>query len=125
MRIKKIRIENFRGIKSVLDFSFKKGSTYTSLVIYGKNGTGKSSIVDAWEWLYSQKIVHLAREGAGEKDYPHKDSDGSNSYIEVDVDQDMDTIRMQYDKNRVTQPIISGDLTDFKKFFLFEKYNNS
>lgn len=109
MRLETIRIENFRGIKQVLEFPFKKGSTYTSLAIYGKNGTGKSSIVDAWEWFYDYKIHHLAREGSGEKDYPHKDTDGSNSYIEIEFDGGVDDIKFQYNHRRITQPTVTGN----------------
>lgn len=115
MRLKSIQIENFRGIKEVLAIPFKKGSKYTSVAIYGKNGTGKSSIVDAWEWFYYYKIHHLAREGAGVKDYPHKDSDGSNSYIKIDFDDDLDDIKIQYNRERITQPNITGNISELKE----------
>lgn len=114
-KLKAIRIENFRGIKQVLEFPFKKGNSNTSLAIYGKNGTGKSSIVDAWEWLYDYKIHHLAREGAGEKDYPHKDTDGSNSYIELIFDEGINDIKFQYNRRRITQPTVAGDYNDLRE----------
>jgi AAA ATPase domain len=109
MKLKTIRIENFRGIKQALEFPFKKGSNNTSLAIYGKNGTGKSSIVDAWEWFYNSKINHLAREGAGEKDYAHKGSDGTNTFIELEIEGVPDKVKFQFNNRRVTQPIIIGD----------------
>jgi len=115
MKLKTIRIENFRGIKQVLEFPFKKGGNHTSLAIYGKNGTGKSSIVDAWEWLYYYKIHHLAREGAGEKDYPHKDTDGSNSYIELEFNDGVMDIKFQYNRRRITQPTVNGDYSYLKE----------
>jgi len=115
MRLKTIRIENFRGIKQVVEFPFKKGNTHTSLSIYGKNGTGKSSIADAWEWLYDYKIHHLAREGAGEKDYPHKDTDGSNTYIELEFEGGLNDIKFQYNHRRITQPIVTGNYDDLKE----------
>ncbi|MBA7579358.1 hypothetical protein ES708_21228 [subsurface metagenome] len=108
-KIKKIKIEDFRGIKTELAFPFMKGDNYTSLAIYGKNGTGKSSIVDAWEWFYDSKIVHLAREAAGEKTYPHMNSDGKDSYIEVEFDDEIGTIKFQYNCRRITQPTITGE----------------
>jgi hypothetical protein len=109
MRLKTIRIENFRGIKQALEFPFKKGANNTSLAIYGKNGTGKSSIVDAWEWFYNNKINHLAREGAGEKDYAHKGSDGSNTFIEIEIEGVPDKVKFQFNNRRVTRPTITGD----------------
>lgn len=108
-RVKNIKIKNFRGIKTELDFPFRKGGNYTSLAIYGKNGTGKSSIVDAWEWLLNYRIEYLAREGAGEKAYPHMDSDGEDCYIEVEFDDEVGTIRFEYNHGRITQPIITGN----------------
>lgn len=115
MRLRTIRIENFRGIKQVLEFPFNKGSTNTSLAIYGKNGTGKSSIVDAWEWLYDYKILHLAREGAGEKDYPHKDTDGSNTYIELEFDGEFANVKFQFNHRRITQPTVTGNYSDLRE----------
>lgn len=46
LKINKITIENFRGIKSPVIIDFIKGRNATSALIYGRNGTGKSSIVD-------------------------------------------------------------------------------
>ena len=85
-KIKKIKIECFRGIKHPIVIDFKKGNNITSAAIYGRNGSGKSSLVDAWEWLDSFKIAHLAREGAGEKDYPNKTCNLDNCYIEVEFE---------------------------------------
>lgn len=115
MRIKKIIIENFRGIKRPLILDFKKGNNYSSVALYGRNGNGKSSIVDSWEWLYSNKIEHLAREGAAAKEFPHKSSNGEDCYIEAEFDlEDLTVLRQQYDRNRITQPIIRGDHDKFK-----------
>ena len=36
-----------------------------SIVLYGDNGTGKSSITDAIEWFYYGKIAHLSSEEIG------------------------------------------------------------
>lgn len=109
MKIKTIQIENFRGIRQAIEFPFKKGSNNTSLAIYGKNGTGKSSIVDAWEWFYNSKIGHLAREGAGEKDYTHKGSDGNSTFIELKIEGVAENVKFQFNSRRVTQPTITGD----------------
>jgi len=114
MQLKSIRIENFRGIRYALEFPFKKGNKYTCLAIYGKNGTGKSSIVDAWEWFYYHKIHHLAREGAGEKDYPHKGTDGLNTYIEIDFNDEAYDIKLHYNHRKVTQPSITGNYKDLR-----------
>lgn len=138
-KINAINIENFRGISKKLQLDFKTGKT--SVVIYGRNGSGKSSIVDAWEWLYSNKIVHLSREGVGEKDFPNRNGDIENCYIEIElIDKNINEIvRCQFNKNKVTDPIRSKtdlvidnithpchlrfkDLQEFVYFTKTEKY---
>ena len=84
LKIKKITIENFRGLRLPVTIDFVKNSKATSTLIYGRNGTGKSSIVDAWEWLHKFYIENLSREGVLLTDLPHKASAGINSYISVD-----------------------------------------
>lgn len=57
MKIRKLEIENFRGItdKRTLDFTDKQGKAL-SAIIYGDNGTGKSSIIDAIEYNLQCKL---------------------------------------------------------------------
>jgi len=83
--IQKITISGFRGINTPpLEIDFHKENSIQSIMIYGRNGSGKSSIVDAWEWLYSGRIEHLAREGAGERIFPHKEAKDGQTWIEVE-----------------------------------------
>ncbi len=54
MKIKTVKISNFRGIPNlVLELGGK------SLLVGGENGTGKSSIVDSLEYFFLGKIEHL------------------------------------------------------------------
>ena len=57
MRISKVYIKSFRGIPNEcsLDFCDKKGNA-KSAIIYGGNGSGKSSIVDAIEFNLQGRI---------------------------------------------------------------------
>lgn len=53
-KLKEIEIKSFRGIKNyILNFDDK------SLVIVGENGSGKSSIVNAFEYLFTGKVESL------------------------------------------------------------------
>lgn len=57
MRISKLHIESFRGIPDVLDIDFTNNQGQAlSTIIYGDNGTGKSSIVDAIEFVLQSRI---------------------------------------------------------------------
>ena len=115
--IQKITISGFRGVNTPpLELDFKKGHSLQSMMIYGRNGSGKSSIVDAWEWLYSGKIAYLAREGAGPEAYPHKEASEGQTYIEIEfTDGDLGKIKMEYDPNLITQPRIEGNLSKLRE----------
>src|ERR1700730_11145576 len=60
-KIKKMYIKGLRGIKNDLTISLDN----KSILLYGDNGTGKSSIADALEWFYCGKIGHLCSEEIG------------------------------------------------------------
>ena len=113
--IKKIIISGFRGILNPFPLDFKRGNSNRSLVIYGKNGTGKSSITDAWEWLQTGKIEHLAREGAKENAYPNKNAPEDETYIEVHfADDKLGEVQLKFDRNRVTIPNKKGNIDQFR-----------
>lgn len=123
LKINKITVENFRGIKSPVILNFVKGSNSTSALIYGRNGTGKSSIVDSWEWLINSKIEFLTKEGVSEKDYPHKLSNGDNVYINVDfLHTSINSAKALFNKTRVTSPINSGEYEEFKNYTVYPNF---
>ena len=119
--ILKITISGFRGINTPpLKIDFHKGNSIQSIMIYGRNGSGKSSIVDAWEWLYSSKIEHLAREGAGERAFPHKEAKDGQTWIEVEfANREIGKIRAEFDPSRLTIPKIEGNLSKLKGIILY------
>jgi hypothetical protein len=123
LKIKKITIENFRGLRLPLDVDFVKGSKATSALIYGRNGTGKSSIVDAWEWLLNFNIENLRREGVLLTDLPHKASGGNNSYISVDFQHpSINNITATFNPKKITTPTITGEYDEFKAFSKYPNY---
>ena len=48
MKIDKLVIQNFKGIDH-----FELNLSGESAVVYGQNGTGKSTVADAWYWLFA------------------------------------------------------------------------
>jgi energy-coupling factor transporter ATP-binding protein EcfA2 len=116
--IQKVTISGFRGINTPpLELDFKKDNSIQSMMIYGRNGSGKSSIVDAWEWLYSGRIEHLAWEDAKEHVYPHKEAKDGQTWIEVEfTNEEIGKIRLEFDPSRITIAKIEGDLEKVKEF---------
>lgn len=56
VKINKIEIDGIRGIQSKLELPLNG----KSIVLYGDNGAGKSSISDSLEWFYTNKVSHLS-----------------------------------------------------------------
>jgi len=56
MKIKSLDIKGFRGVKRELPLELNS----KSLLLFGDNGSGKSSITDAVEWFYKDSIEHLS-----------------------------------------------------------------
>lgn len=56
MKITQLNIESFRGIPDKLVVDFTKNGQACSTIIYGDNGSGKSSIIDALEYNLQARI---------------------------------------------------------------------
>lgn len=68
--LKSINIENLRGIRFNTNIDLNK----KSLIIFGENGKGKSSIVDGIEYAITGDIKHISstcREVSLKKHAPH------------------------------------------------------
>lgn len=55
MNLKQIEIKGIRGVKESISLELNG----KSIVLYGDNGMGKSSISDALEWFYTNRVDHL------------------------------------------------------------------
>lgn len=56
VKIRSIDIQGIRGVKEILKLSLEG----KSIIIYGDNGTGKSSVSDAIEWYFMNEVRHLS-----------------------------------------------------------------
>jgi len=65
VNLRKIKLEGFRGARLPVEMDFT--NRHASIAIYGDNGGGKSTITDALEWFYFNKIEHLWREDCKEE----------------------------------------------------------
>src|SRR5206468_10183360 len=59
-RLHRLVMRAFRGVPEEMAVEFGEGQ---SMVVYGDNGTGKSTIADALEWYFTGEIELLSHEG--------------------------------------------------------------
>lgn len=114
-KIKSIIITGIRGVKEELILSPEKRSS----LIYGDNGTGKSSITDALEWFYNDSIEHLTGEEVGGKGknalrniflYPNEDAKIEIKYSNKLLDNEKSI-------NKSLKTFNSNSSKDFANYF--------
>ncbi|HJV81332.1 AAA family ATPase [Noviherbaspirillum sp.] len=84
--LKFLRIKEFRG--STKDFSIDFDSKKSLTLIYGENGSGKTTICDAFDFVGNQKVGSLENRGLGQL-HPYWPTLGKNSsgiLVELAVD---------------------------------------
>ncbi len=69
VKLKTLKIRNFKGIK---EFTFKPRGE--SVEVYGENGTGKTSLMDAYSWL----LFGTDSKGQSQFDVKPRDENGLN-----------------------------------------------
>ena len=69
-----LRIENLRGAVTPFALTFEKGKKLT--IVYGENGTGKSTIADAFDLLGNGNVGSLEKRGVGGETRPYWPSVG-------------------------------------------------
>ena len=104
MKIQKIEIDAFRGIpdKRTINFSDKNGEC-CSAIIYGGNGSGKSSIVDAIEYNLQSRIERSTSIRNPKRPFPinfyhARFKDPSSIITFEDNSEHIRTIQVSYDK---------------------------
>ncbi len=70
LRVSQVQLRDFRGVTgdAAVSFAHKNGKP-SSCIVFGENGTGKSSIVDAVEWACQGKIGRSSKFSARSR--PH------------------------------------------------------
>lgn len=113
--VKEITLEGFRGIynKNTLEFGNCRG-----IILYGDNGTGKTSFSEGAEWLLYDEIEKLKREGCHISDARHLQFPTSeNSYVAVKLTNDVVITKSISADGRVaiSQPPGSNILNELSK----------
>ena len=92
-----------------------------SLLIYGDNGTGKSSISDAIEWFYFDKVEHLSSEEIGRKGTDALRNkfllDTEEASVEIAyTNSKLDTTKKLFIKQSKLQSAYTNASVDFKTY---------
>lgn len=90
--IKKLALLNFKGLR---DYTLSPDENTTN--VHGTNGVGKSTVCDAWSWLWTGK------DAKGRADYEIKTLDENNEaihHLEHAVKVEMDVDYSKYDISR-------------------------
>lgn len=114
-KIKSIKINGLRGVREPLTLDLNK----KSILVYGDNGTGKSSLTDSFEWFFYDKIGHLSNEEIGRR--KGRDAlrnifipDTEDGFIELAFDDNKLDSKKSIDNSLRTSN--SNDTNDFNKF---------
>lgn len=68
-KLRHLQVSAFRGARFPLPLDF--GSKTKSLVVFGENASGKSTITDAIEWFIQDRVDHLWREDCKQEALRH------------------------------------------------------
>src|SRR4051812_17674698 len=84
--LKSLTLTAFRGSTATLKLDFEKGKKLT--LIYGENGTGKTTICDGFEFLVFEKVGSIEDRGMGkglEKFWPAAGKSAADLYVELET----------------------------------------
>lgn len=118
IKINSCNIHGFRGIRKSLSLPIDSGK---SLLIYGDNGTGKSSISDTMEWFYFDKVEHLSSEEIGRKGVDALRNkflpDAEEAFVDIAyTDSKLNTRKKLYIKNSKLQSTCTNSSVAFKNY---------
>ena len=122
-KIKSITIEGIRGIRDSISLPLNE----KSILLYGDNGTGKSSISDAIEWFYTDKVAHLS---GSEIDLKHalrnsyqKETD--ISFVTISYNKSViDATKNLFSKRGKLISEISNSSNDFQNYYTTSQSEN-
>src|SRR6266436_5687746 len=104
-RIRRLEVQSYRGIREQVGLI----ADGKSILLFGENGTGKSSFVDALERLLVGRVSTLDGRAAGissDRHGPHIHAESYPSRIAVTFDNPAaTTLDLQSDREGLPQPI--------------------
>lgn len=115
-KIKNISIKGIRGVRDSIALPLNE----KSVLLYGDNGTGKSSISDSIEWFYTDKVSHLSGSEIDLKDALRNAylAENENSSITISYNRNiLDTTKNLFNKRGKLVSELSNSAEDFQKYY--------
>lgn len=81
-KIKKISITGVRGVQETIELNLSE----KSILLYGDNGSGKSSISDSLEWFFNDEVSHLSGSEIDLKDALRNANNTDTDVSSVEID---------------------------------------
>lgn len=122
-KIKSISIAGIRGIKDSVSLFLNE----KSVLLYGDNGTGKSSISDAIEWFYTDKVSHLSGSEIDLKDALRNSYQKDNDTASIAISYSrnvIDATKSLFSKRGRLISELSNSSDDFKKYYTSSQSEN-
>lgn len=124
IKIDKIEIDGIRGVQSKLDLPLNG----KSIVLYGDNGSGKSSISDSIEWFYTNRVSHLSSTEIDLKDALRNinKTEDENSYVSLNYlkSSALDSVRRLTSKKGKLNVELSNSTDPFKEYLSSSESEN-
>lgn len=67
IKVRNVELAGFRGVGKTMPLPLP---TSQSMLLFGENGSGKSSITDAVEWFFYDRVAHLSTQEIGRNGIP-------------------------------------------------------
>lgn len=113
MKVNKIKIASFRGI-----VNFDQELSQKTQVVTGPNGTGKSGIIDAFDFLMTGALQRLSGEGSSglsvDEHGKHIDKDIKDVFVEAEIIDGSNTFCMRRKLQDKKLELISGNKIAFE-----------
>ena len=113
MKVNKIKIASFRGV-----VNFDQELLQKTQVVTGPNGTGKSGIIDAFDFLMTGELQRLRGEGSSglsiDEHGKHVDKEIKDVFVEAEIIDGPNTFLVKRKLQDKKLTLVSGNKTAFE-----------
>jgi len=123
IKIRQLDVQGLRGVKDTFSLAINE----KSVLLYGDNGTGKSSISDSVEWYYTDAVSHLGGEEIDLKEALRNAylDEESESFVKLAYNQQLiNSQKKLYTKKKKLVTEYSNSSTDFSAYLDRSKNEN-